>query len=411
MSLNPLRIAVASDLHFVSAENVNDGDYHSWLSFLADKSFANLFWKNLLEKINTDKIKADILVCPGDITTHAEAKALKFAWEKLLELAEALDCKILATATGNHDVKSRPSKLDNVIRDLDQNDNLLENLKLLEPPYPLVDLKDTTQAHSNRIHYFGADYLLYETDKYRILILNSCSSHSADPKEYERGSVSESTMNWIKRDLQKINERKKLGILICHHHPIQHSEHNLGSYDFMRGGTELLDMLNSNGRWIVIHGHKHHAKLNYYSSGSKKAVVFAAGTLSAHKQTLGNDFTNQFYILNVDVDIDRGTPVGNVDVYSWQGSKWANSRRTCDGIYTGIGFGDPGCLETIAENISQLVKGPVSVPWNDIVEKMPKLRECVPQDISHIKEYLLEFNIDMNFTPETEILSLERSKD
>jgi 3',5'-cyclic AMP phosphodiesterase CpdA len=411
MSLNPLRIAVASDLHFVSENNVNDGDYHSWLSFQADKSFNNLFWKNLLEKIDADNITADILVCPGDITTHAEPIALKFAWEKLLELAKALDCKLLATATGNHDVKSRPSELNNVIRDLNQNDNLLENLKLLDPPYPFVDLNDTTQAHSNRVHYFGTDYLLYETDNYRVLIINSCSSHSADQKEYERGSVSESTMNWIKLDLQRINNKRKLGILICHHHPIQHSEHNLGSYDFMRGGTELLDMLNSNGRWIVIHGHKHHAKLNYYSSGSKKAVVFAAGTLSAHKHTLGADFTNQFYVLNVNTEKERGTPVGNVDVYSWQGSKWANSRRTCDGIYTGVGFGEPGCLDTIAENISRNVKGPVSVPWNVIVEKVPKLKECVPQDIKHIKEYLLEFNIDMNLTAETEIHSLERSID
>ncbi|MEI8648248.1 metallophosphoesterase [Paraglaciecola sp. Hal342] len=208
MSLNPLGIAVASDLHFVSENNVNDGDYHSWLSFQADKSFNNLFWKNLLEKIDADNITADILVCPGDITTHAEPIALKFAWEKLLELAKALDCKLLATATGNHDVKSRPSELNNVIRDLNQNDNLLENLKLLDPPYPFVDLNDTTQAHSNRVHYFGTDYLLYETDNYRVLIINSCSSHSADQKEYERGSVSESTMNWIKLDLQRINNKK-----------------------------------------------------------------------------------------------------------------------------------------------------------------------------------------------------------
>ena len=165
MEGDKLRIAVVSDLHFVNKDKVGDTEKHSWLTFSASNSSPNNFWDSLIEKIKQDGIKADLLICPGDITTHAEPTALEFAWGKLNELAKILDCKILATATGNHDVISRlSSSSSNPVRDLNSIVGIVENLKKLSPPYPLVDLSDKNNinAHQNRVNYFGSDYLIYD---------------------------------------------------------------------------------------------------------------------------------------------------------------------------------------------------------------------------------------------------------
>lgn len=414
MTSTSMRIAVASDLHFVNSENIKDGTNHSWLAFEADGSFNDNFWKSLLDKIKSDGIRADLLVCPGDITTYAESTALRFAWEKLIELANALGCTFLATATGNHDVNSRNHTLNNVVRDLEIENGIVEQLKLLEPAYPFVNFqsKDALLAHNNRVHYFGADFLLQEnSEDYRLIILNSCGAHTSDPVDYERGAVSNSTLKWLEDSLKKVKaaQIKKLGILVCHHHPVLHSDHNLGSYDFMRGGTKLLDMLSDHGQWIIIHGHKHHAKLTYHSVGSKKIVIFAAGTLSAHKQTLGNEFANQFYVIDVDLNRKKGTPKGTLDVYSWQANGWSLSKRISDGVFTGVGFGDVGCLEDLAESISNRISGVTSVAWSSIVDQFPELNNCVPADFKHLEGYLQNHNVDVNRTPDNEFESLERS--
>jgi len=410
-----LKIAVVSDLHFVNDEKIKDSKYHSWLIFNSDGTLNNKFWSSLIDKIKKDKITADILICPGDITTHGEASALKFAWAKLNELASELKCDILATATGNHDVNSRGIEVSNVIRDLDKDHSLVENLKQLTPPYPLVNYKTKSieESNLNRIKYFGADYLYSSSnDYYNLVILNSCASHTSDPASYERGYVSNSTHNWLNDSLKNNYHprNKKLGILVCHHHPILHADHSIGTYDFMKGGHELLHMLNNYGHWIVIHGHKHHAKLSYFADGSKNTVVFSAGTLSHHKEHLGDDFTNQFYIIDIDKTKTTGMPKGTLEVYSWKGSHWALSKRKQDGIYTGIGFGENGCLEQLADDISKIVHSVTGVEWEQVVKKFPELKNRLPKDLEHLEVNLQAYDIDVILNTDGEIIKLEKSE-
>ncbi|WP_241909381.1 metallophosphoesterase family protein [Vibrio lentus] len=409
-----MKVAVVSDLHFVNSDNVKDGSRHSWLTFNNDNGLTNKFWQSLIDKIKKESITADILICPGDITTHAESSALRFAWAKLNELADALGCELLATATGNHDINSRGLSLNNVVRDLDKNHCLVENLKQLSPIYPLVHLNrsESDTDYNNRIHYFGSNFLFSPTDTYNLVTLNSCANHTSDPAAYEKGFISKSTHQWLESTLKNNfdNQNKKLGILVCHHHPIQHPDYNLGTYDFMNGGTELLEMLNRYGNWVVVHGHKHHGKLSYFSDGSKRTVVFAAGTLSCHKESLGDDFTNQFYVMDIDPKKTRGTPQGVFDVYSWQGNHWALSKRRNDGVFTGVGFGDIGCLEQLAEDIADYVAPVTGTNWSDIIKQFPQIKHCVPKDLEHLEHNLQAYNIDFVSNESGEIDKLEKTE-
>ncbi|WP_206646014.1 hypothetical protein [Pseudoalteromonas phenolica] len=143
---------------------------------------------------------------------------------------------------------------------------------------------------------------------------------------------------------------------------------------------------------------------------AKKTVVFAAGTLSCHKESLGNEFTNQFYVMNINSGKQRGTPEGVLDVYSWQGNSWSLSKRKSDGVFTGVGFGDVGCLDELAENIANKITPVTGKPWTEILEDFPKIKNCVPKDLTHLQEILEEYNIDFVFNDNDEIIKLEKTE-
>lgn len=410
MENKALKIAVVSDLHFQPKALVANSNKSSWLTFESGK-FENQFWSQLIETIKDENLEADLLICPGDITTHGNQEGLVFAWEKLNELGLLLKAKVLGVATGNHDVQSRPLNIQNEIRDLNHINDLSEALKNLTPKYPLVVQGESPDiAHQRRIHYFGADFIIYdECVDYRLVIFNSCSRHTSSPSDYERGVISDSTVLWLEMALKDMYDpkNKKVNIFLCHHHPIQHDEHRLGSYDFIKGGTRLLDMLNKYGSWIVVHGHKHHAKVSYHNTGSKKSVVFAAGTLSSHKNTLGKEFTNQFYIINT--SNGRGTPKGTIETWSWHGNRWAKSKSRKDGVFTGVGFGEVGCIETLAEKIAEYY-GDSIMPkaWGDILKEFPILAYFVPKDFEMLQNHLSDLDIDIRFNSQDEFESIEK---
>lgn len=415
MHTTPLKVAVVSDLHFQPAETVKDGNKSSWLTFKSNKEPSNNFWESLIDTIKAEKIEADLLICPGDITTYSNKEGLEYAWEKIVELAQLMKCDVLATATGNHDVQSRPSVISNPIRELNTVNDLSENLKNLNPEYPLVNFsnRDKELAHDRRIHYFGTDYLIFdENPLYRLVIFNSCARHTTEASDHDRGHISESTLKWLEKSLKTIYDpkNKKVGLFVCHHHPIQHDDHELGSYDFIKGGAQLIEMLSNYGSWLVIHGHKHHAKISYHSVGSKKSVVFAAGTLSSHKDTLGENFANQFYVVDIEAEHVKGTVKGKLNVWSWLGNKWGKSKTVKDGLFTGVGFGDIGCLEELAENISHKITGIDKETWISVVNQFPVLEYCVPKDFQLLQNYLREYEIDIVSNAEGEFEFLERAR-
>lgn len=409
-----LRIAVISDLHFVDKASITGDDSKaSWLAFSEGK-IEGVFWDSLLERISTEQIRADVLVCPGDITTYADPSGLKFAWQKIHELGTKLGVSEIAVATGNHDLQTRQSTHTNVVRDLNKFNDTFGNLKALEPPYPLIVTSDQSseQAHENRVHYFGADYLIYDNnDDYKLVIFNSCAKHTQSSSDYERGSISPTTLAWLENSIKKnySAKSKKVGVFVCHHHPILHEDKKLGSYDFMLNGTELIEMLNKYGNWIVIHGHKHHAKLSLNGSGSKKVAVFSAGTLSSHKKTLGEGFNNQFYIVEVDKSFSRNGLRGTLKAWSWKGNQWSLSKSIKDGVYTGVGFCGYIVLDEIVEKITRSFSATeISKKWEFLLKHIDDLKYMTPKDIEHLGIYLLEQDLEFSYNDDGEIDAVNR---
>src|SRR5436190_351116 len=60
----------------------------------------------LADLCRRDKVRAKMLVCPGDIANRTSEEGLRFGLEALVQIKNALYATELVTTIGNHDVDS-----------------------------------------------------------------------------------------------------------------------------------------------------------------------------------------------------------------------------------------------------------------------------------------------------------------
>jgi hypothetical protein len=393
-----LTVAIASDLHFYT-ESLDRHGKPSWLGLKSDVMPPQYTdpsnpWNDIAELIKHENLHSDLVISPGDITTYADRNGLNVAWSCLVDLAKSLNAHLVAAATGNHDVSSRPMEIStDIIRGLDKSVDRFENLKSLKPEYPLhyPSANGSAEAHAHRIHYFGSGYIMVDNhDAYRLIVLNSCVQHTSEASEYERGCIANTTRQWLNEQLAKIDwSQRKLNFLVCHHHPIQHEDHHLGSYDFMKDGSLLLADLAKHGDWIVFHGHKHHGKLSYAQGVASSPVVFAASSFAALAIDAGARIKNQFYLIDIELDPSSGPPRGTIRAWNWfAGKGWERAVSIEDGIYFGCGFGDRRHPDDVADEIKNKITVPMA--WKDVTLAVPCLKYITPSDLKKIGVRLIQ---------------------
>ncbi|MGC3968741.1 MAG: metallophosphoesterase [Pirellulales bacterium] len=372
-----IRIAVVSDVHAYDELEPDDAPSHCRVG-------ENDPMKNPLAGLRgfiaEQQLRADILMCPGDLGDKAHPVAIQHVWSELQEIKTLLKAQQLLTTTGNHDLDSRYS----------HHFDAKGTLQSLVPQYPFLD------EHAND-KYWARNYVCITEPGYRIIVLNSSAFHGegnyekTKRYEYEQGRVSDFTLGLIRSELQS-SRSPPINILLCHHHPHPHSELRLGEKDLMIGGQALLEMLGSGqfGSWLVIHGHKHHPKLEYAAGGTSAPIVFAAGSVAAvlypEIQTICR---NQFYI--IEFPTKAMSTLGFVArFFSWDwlsGMGWRKAAKASKLPATG-GFGWRGDIITLAKVVASLVKNKSSVMWSDLVVDHPSLEFLLPQDIEHLVQIL-----------------------
>jgi 3',5'-cyclic AMP phosphodiesterase CpdA len=371
-----LRVAIASDLHAYSSGDLKkNGEAPSHLEVLSDDiSPSTNPIIGLQQLIKTYGLSADILACPGDLGDKASPEGIQFAWKTLHEIGSWLKVEHVLATTGNHDVDSHHQ---------DKNVDPNQIVKNLNPPYPTPD-----EAQNDT--YFARDFVMVDDSNYRLVLLNSSAHHGTVSHEKNHGRITPTTIGALRRKLNSAVE-KQLSILICHHHPHQQSELKLGSDDVMKDGQLLLDLLSSDvkGRWLVVHGHKHHPKLTYAAGGNNSPVVFASGSLCAQLfKELQTATKNQFHIMTLSSDnlLNYGL-VGQIESWYWAyGKGWQPSNETV-GLPRRCGFGYRGDLPSLVRTMSQHV-GQSTVLWQDLLKELPQLDFLLPQDLEMVRVLL-----------------------
>jgi Icc-related predicted phosphoesterase len=378
-----LRLAVITDLHYTidttspgsavriqSAANTGLDPMDALISFVAD-----------------NKVEADILVCGGDITNRANQTAFTTGWNKLKQLRSSLNAKELISTTGNHEVLSRPPDEPHLPGDSIHTHDPIGWLQEIDD-YPAAFGGDTDR----RWIYWGRGYEIVDADLATIVVLNSCHYHlTMQPLEFERGKIGSVLLKDLKRQLVKRKHAKKLQILLLHHHPVQHPDHDVeGQIDMFNGHKLIEALIETHSDWLVIHGHKHEPRLIRAQGAVWQPIIFSAGSFGARLNgTLATKTKNQFYVVNIRGVTDELGDLrmcATIESYYWSGTEWRTVSEIEQGLPNGCGFGPNINLSQLAVDIKRiLLSADGYSTWDELALALPNLKRLTPDEIRVLK--------------------------
>ena len=304
-----MKILFLSDIHACSIDLTKGAGSPSYVSTKPNHhSLASKIdpFEALFVLIKEKNITCDIVLCGGDLGDKADPAGIKLAWDQLQKLKLLVQAQRLFATTGNHDLDSRLMSSPYDTRGY---------LQDLVPRFPLdIDEQSKTQF----LNYWALHFAVIEFQTVRIVSLNSCAYHgSTESNELNRGRITESTLDKLKFDLKTLDDAKKqagdpipeVNILLCHHHLYSDSSDSRGDFTAMAGSDLLTKFLDEDDRaWLVMHGHRHRAKLMYCAGSLNTPPILGAASFSATQSEITHSTPNQFYI--VDLDQTEAAPLG-----------------------------------------------------------------------------------------------------
>jgi predicted phosphodiesterase len=384
-----LRVAVVSDIHAYDHLSSGEATPSHLCTTLPEDQANHHPIIGLIKLIKDKPLTADVLICCGDMGDKARPAGIRYVWEKLHKIKEALKAKQLAATAGNHDVDSRY-----MYNDFDAKGVL----QSLVPRFPLEDENSTNK-------FWSRNYVILTEQDYRLVILNSSAYHGTKEGEFQHGRITSRTVEALRSELEVFerHDPKQINILLCHHHPHKHGDIEDADYSIMEGAPKLLEVLGSGdyGNWIVIHGHKHHPRICYAAGSSSAPVIFSAGSLCAVLYAELQPFArNQFYLIEFPVSEQSSIGLGLIGTFqSWdwvKGPGWLTA-GTRSGLPSYGGFGNRGDKIAIVNSIEAYVngRGEPWVKWEEIIRDLPGLKYLLPNDLDAVIKRL---EVDRKFS-------------
>lgn len=377
-----LRLGVISDIH---------------ATLLSDKSSANALvtsppeagkknpLSDLLNFIDKERIEFDYLLCPGDITNQADHHAFEWMWNQLHDLKTKAKATDLIAVCGNHDLDSR------YLKDTEDPDpkGALLNLK---NPFPNLNESDLNK-------FWARHYVVLERSNpapHRIVLLNTCAYHGGAQEEIKHGRISAKTIERIRTELAD-KDCAGINILLCHHHlhplPAWGTE---SDYQYVKKGGELLIALENLaiGPWLVVHGHRHWPDCFYAQGGSSSAVVFCSSSFGVSNAQI----TNQFHVLDIEINAEAPRPKGQIKSWTWTLSTgWTDRRIAHSDKSFGpmAGFGYYGGIPSLVTKIQTLIPQDGYLQWQEFIGRLPEITYLLQSEYLILKTNLAKIGISI----------------
>ncbi|MBR0565768.1 metallophosphoesterase [Azoarcus sp. L1K30] len=364
--MNPrVTFAVLSDLHAAPKSSDPKGTevklYSDGDSFgKHDNPLSSLY-----ELISREPLSADFVVCPGDMTNRADGGALKYVWEQLHNLRAKLNAQQVIATVGNHDVDSRCHDVGTIPR---------EALMRLIPRFPIP-----VDTHAD--HFWAHGYFLTTIGMVRFLVLNSSWLHE-HRDELERGSVTNYTLEKLRQDLE-MHPVAAFNVAVCHHHPHVHSDLDLGG-DIMLNGQKFLDVLSADAAWLVIHGHKHHPKIELAQGEFQQPIVLACGSFSGKLEGANATVSrNYFHMVHAEKFGQDAELRGVVESWNWvSGLGWERYGNANATFPSRLGFGFGGSIQELVRKVASSMGAHQLKRWEEIVTLQPDLAHLTPRKLN-----------------------------
>lgn len=317
----------------------------------------------LLNAIGRDQhIQGDVLLCLGDLGDCADEQGIISAWSSVEEIQIKLGSGVRIGIPGNHDVNSRGMN----------GKDPFTYIKTFHESFP------TSDSTLNSM-FWGQGFCKYIEGEVLYLLINSVHDHSSAEKAAE-SNISSTMLEAIESDLN-VEANVKLKLCLIHHHPIKHSNiHNYKDGDSVDNGDKLLDLLNSKGFNIVLHGHKHQPRIVDYNG----LPIFAVGSFSSIANLQGTGLSTMFHVLELMPDTKMGI------IKSWEYNikdGWMQSNNRYFPFK--IGFGAIQDIDSLATRINDFMKVD-SMPklYTALLQEFPELGYMMPDKLVQLEEKL-----------------------
>lgn len=390
-----LRVLVLSDLHCTSKSRGDAAG--SWLTTTTPTDPRENPLRAVDSVLRDAGVTVDVILCAGDLCDKADPAALQYVWRELTGLTDRLKARLIATV-GNHDLDSRHAI------GVDPKDAL----DALDPIFPCLD--DTL-----RDRYWSRDYALIEGEGWRIVTLNSCTYHgytTAEGPESEAGRVSKRSCRRLENELNALGPTRAVQILLVHHHLEQLPNVDQQDRSQMKDSQDLIEILTKTGPWMVIHGHKHWARLLYAHGSGGSPVIMSAGSFSAYPYggVTAEGGRNQFYVLTFpsrpELDqLDLGL-AGTLQAWDWTPSQGWVPAAPRSGLPAQGGFGWRADPSVLARRLEAEVRGSGTMNHEQLMRFEPRLQYMIPSDLDILVSLLQTKDVAVQRHDNGEFLSV-----
>jgi len=379
-----VKVAVMSDLHCHASTELHwDSVLHSD-GLKTPKNHHPVEALKLL--IERSDLSSNVIVAPGDLTNKVNKQGLLSGWSFVKSVGKALGCTMAVATVGNHDVDSQGL----------HDEGVFGIAKRVGDDFPVPSGTAWDQ-------FWARGFCFLDSSDIRVLVVNSVLQHHDEPKA-KRGEWAVEQVEALKDSLAA-RKPHPLEIAVVHHHPVSHPDLGFTDDQLMVRGDLLVEALADAGFAMIIHGHKHHARLRYLNRGVAKLIVFASGSFAAidHKGMLASDTRYLFHIVEFCPHLD-GAPSsesGLVHSWDWHASKgWRPSTMSSADFPHLCGFGCVNPIDEIASAIAAQVGDQDRVFWDSIQPEMPQLSFLTPDDFSAVAACLAtEYGLDLSPEP------------
>lgn len=249
MVAQSLKIAVISDLHFLSSELVEEGEAYSRFIDQTGREVRDLH--TVFDVVLNELLfhNPDVVLIPGDLTNHGEFQS---HYDLLNKLQLLLDNGIqVYVIPGNHDVNipdSRAYMSDGVVP--------VESVTPCEFE-ELYDLYGFSLAKER--DSVSLSYLTELNDSIWLLAIDTNRYEEHESRSMTGGRIKDRTMDWALRILEKAQKQNVLVLGMMHHGLVEHFPYqSLFFNDYLIDDWhKKADQLADAGLQVVFTGHFH----------------------------------------------------------------------------------------------------------------------------------------------------------
>ncbi len=211
----------------------------------------------------------------------------------------------------------------------------------LRDDFPFADATEN-------MRFFAEGYALLHRPDLDIIAINTVIDHT-DEASAKRGTFGVDRIERMELELAS-RMTAPLRIAVMHHHPLLHTGSFLEDTDVLATGDRLLAALRRLGCRLVVHGHRHFARLSYVD----QMAVLASGSFSAQLFEYGTSMGNTFHLIT----LEGSSPLdlkGQIRTWVFRlGKGWKEANEDRDGFPFVAGFGRRATLPTIVEALVAL---------------------------------------------------------